>query len=343
MIEPGTLIDNKWTIVERLGSGGQGTVYKALDRTYKEVAVKTVPSRAGQSLYSEYFDYCLINGSREPQHPIIAPRPHICINMGENEVLVMEMLGSSLDRFPGDFDNPMPTPLLIHLFKKVLTCLEHLHNLGIVHRDVKPDNICLGKDDNTEDVRLIDLGLTTYCSSERLTNQKDTDTIRDMREFVGTTRYCSLSQHFRRSAVKSDDLESLCFSMMYLYKGTLPWIFSPLPATMKELVEWTVLQKKKSVDQICVGYPGFFTEFLRYVRNLPPTTRPTYDYLHHILDQALSTECPCGDKDQNHYETLKVHRRNRTDYVGTSTDVWKSEDIECLSSVEVYRRSGIVK
>lgn len=190
----------------------------------------------------------MIDDNRRPQDPIITPRPHICINMNDEILLVMEMLGSSLEHYRGNVDNPMPTPVLVNVFKKGRTCLEYLYDLGIIHRNVKPANICIGKRQDNTDVHRIDLGLSKLCKDDDSADGSNRDVIKDTYEFVGTPRYCSLNQHFRRSAVNSDGLEALSFSMMYLYNGILPWIFSPHPMTMKEPVGWVVVQKQKPVD-----------------------------------------------------------------------------------------------
>lgn len=287
MIGPGTVICNQWTVVERLGSGGQGTVYKAVDKSGNEVAVKTCPLETGQDLYYEFITYCIIDGNRAPQDPIIIPRPHTCITLTGEKVLVMEILGSSVQVYHGDFINTMPIPVLVNIFKRSLTCLEYLHDIGIIHRDIKPENICIGKDHDDTDLRLIDLGLSCTCEDNDCTGGSGTDLDKETDEFVGTIQYCSLRQHFGKAAAKIDDLESLCFSMMYLYNGSLPWLSNRHLTTMKETIEWIVARKQKSVDHICAAYPKLFNLFLRYVRNLPPNIRPDYGYLHRVLDESF--------------------------------------------------------
>lgn len=114
--------------------------------------------------------------------------------------------------------------------------------------------------------------------------------------------------------------------------------------SMQQLSDWTVAEKQMAVDQICNGYPRFFNKFLRYVRNLPPTTRPIYAYLHHILDEALASECSSRKFEKHLPLVLVEHGTQLMGPIssGTTSDLWKSEDSQCISSVEAYRRSGIV-
>ena len=115
------------------------------------------------------------------------------------------------------------------LAKQMIRAIQHLHTIGILHRDVKPGNFCIGRDTPALQYRpichLIDFGL-----SRRF--MEPGGTIRQARTnvgFRGTARYASLAAHQGRVHITNkelgrvDDLWSLFYMLVEFLTGSLPW------------------------------------------------------------------------------------------------------------------------
>ena len=146
-----------YEIVEAIGAGGMGEVYKALDtRLERTVAIKVLPEHLSQNEdVRQRFE-------REAKTISQITHPHICalydVNReGETEYLVMEYLdGETLaDRLSR---GPLPAEQLIRFGIEIADALDKAHRLGIVHRDLKPGNVMLTK----SGIKLLDFGLAKF-------------------------------------------------------------------------------------------------------------------------------------------------------------------------------------
>jgi serine/threonine protein kinase len=145
-----------YLLLERLGAGGMGTVYKARhERLGKVFALKLLPpARRRDPAWAARFD-------REMRAVGRLEHPHIvrATDAGEADgvpFLVMELVeGTDLSRLVKS-SGPLPPAWACELVRQAALALAHAHDRGLVHRDVKPSNLILAPDGT---VRLLDLGL----------------------------------------------------------------------------------------------------------------------------------------------------------------------------------------
>src|SRR5690606_14309056 len=138
-LEPGARIDGRYRIIGPLGEGGMGVVYRARDeRLGRQVAIKTLPaSRVGD----EQARARLLREARAAaalEHPGIAQ----VYDVGETEdggaYLVMELVrGTSLRKAMRDLSRER----VLELLDELAAALDHAHASGVIHRDIKPDNV----------------------------------------------------------------------------------------------------------------------------------------------------------------------------------------------------------
>jgi eukaryotic-like serine/threonine-protein kinase len=140
----------RYRITERLGEGGGGTVWRAVDELlHRDVAVKQVRAPSGLS-HTERAEYHAraIHEARAAgrlSHPSIV-MVHDVVMHGDEPWIVMDLVpGRSLDKVIRE-DGPLPERRVAEIGLSVLDALQAAHARGILHRDVKPANVLIGPD-----------------------------------------------------------------------------------------------------------------------------------------------------------------------------------------------------
>jgi serine/threonine-protein kinase len=138
---PGMILANRYEIRQQLGAGGMGVVYRALDRELQEtVAIKTLkPELLGDFTLLERFKQ-EIRLARKISHPNVV-RTH---DLGESDgtyFITMEFVdGTSLDEVLAR-RGPLPLAVTLTIGRQLCRALEVAHGVGVVHRDIKPQNL----------------------------------------------------------------------------------------------------------------------------------------------------------------------------------------------------------
>lgn len=282
----GQLIQNQWQVLDLVGHGGFGEVYKGIDtRTNRPVAIKVEPKTPRSWLYHE----ARIMKDLNVQGVKGVPSLHY---FGEeanldHRFLIMSFLGLSLEDLHERHQRfSLKTTLM--LMYQMVSLLQRLHAAGYVHRDLKPDNFLLGTDAKT--LFLIDFGL----SNKYVTADGDNNTIhkpmQTERPFIGTTRYASLNTHKGISQSRRDDLESLIYIGVYMYRGRLPWTglnINDRDAKERKIGE---LKEQMTAEQICNRCPIVFPKLLAYARQTQFEDALEYDIIRSLINQTLDRE-----------------------------------------------------
>ncbi len=192
MVPTGTILSNRYLILRELGSGGMGSVYEATDlRTGGTVAVKTLHPHLAR-------DAQFISRLRREAQIAAAIRTRRAvkvIDLDEHEgihYLVMEYVtGENLsDRLERVGRLPLDEALAIAL--DVARALEGAHAVGVVHRDLKPQNVRLTEDG---EVKVLDFGIARIADQPGITTTN---------VFTGTPEYCAPERMESQGDVRSD-------------------------------------------------------------------------------------------------------------------------------------------
>ena len=204
---------------------------------------------------------------------------------GEYNVLVMDLLGPSLEDLFSLCKRQLSLKSTLMLADQMVTRIEFLHLKTFMHRDQKPDNYCIGRGRRKSTVYLIDYGL-----SKRYMVGGNHIPYREHKALTGTARYCSINTHLGIEQSRRDDLESLGYIFVYFLKGSLPW--QGLRAQTKKQKYEKILEKKLGcpIEQLCRGYPSEFAAFLHYTRSLRFDDRPDYAYLRKLFRELFVRE-----------------------------------------------------
>ena len=156
----------KYRILERLGRGGMGIVYKGLDETlHREVAVKVLNPDITDSELLKRFRSEAISLARL-NHPGIATIYELHQH-GDELLMIMEFVRGETLQTLSERVGPLEPPQAAHICIQVLNALAHAHRAGIVHRDLKPANVMVT--DNGV-VKIMDFGIARMLGGEQLTH-----------------------------------------------------------------------------------------------------------------------------------------------------------------------------
>ena len=200
----------KYRIIDQLGRGGMGAVYRAVDETLdREVAVKILhpdlqDGDAMKRFRAEATTLARLN------HPEIATI-HEIYRSDSDLLMVMELVrGETLDQL-SQRSGRLPPERAAYLVAQVLGALGHAHRAGIVHRDLKPANIMVTEFGG---IKIMDFGIARVAGAEHLTNDG---------LMMGTPAYMAPEQVMAKEVDGRADLYSCGVVFYRLLTGALPF------------------------------------------------------------------------------------------------------------------------
>ncbi|OJA15499.1 hypothetical protein AZE42_08257 [Rhizopogon vesiculosus] len=270
MVHPDVLVLKLGSLV---GKGGFSQVFQAQNKmTGQVVAVKKsrVSLRVRRTLFQhEARVLLLLQG-----HPAI-PLMYAIGRFQHFEYISMELLGPSIGDINGQ-DKGVRKRIAPQLAVQMLSALKYIHSHGLVHRDIKPDNILLHPTDH-QYIRLIDFGLA------RQYRGVPVPVIGPNLEpnyVLGTLPYASLHAHRGLALTRRDDLESLAYTLFSILQGCLPWDKPHQRTSTSRGVRRQVLAKKLdwSGARLTEEYDAAFGQFLDEIRALEFNETLSYDH-----------------------------------------------------------------
>lgn len=222
---------------------------------------------------------------------------------GDNNILVMELLGKSLEDLFQECGGKFTLKTVCMIADQMIERIEYVHTKHIIHRDIKPDNFVMGSGPNENLVYLIDFGLAKkYRSSKNLQHIQ----FKNNKKLTGTARYASINALRGVEQSRRDDLEAIGYVLMYFLRGSLPW--QGLKVDKKEDRYKKIYEKKKSTspEDLCQGFPAEFSQYITYCRNLAFEQEPDYNYLRSLFKKAMETY---GYQNDMEFDWLKNKRR----------------------------------
>ncbi|WP_439330648.1 protein kinase domain-containing protein [Mycolicibacterium vulneris] len=252
-----TLLDGRYLVQSRIASGGTSTVYRGLDtRLDRPVAVKVMDSRyAGDEQFLTRFQ-------REAQTVARLKDPGLVAVYDQgldarHPFLVMELIeGGTLRELLGE-RGPMPPYAVAAVLRPVLGGLAAAHRAGLVHRDVKPENVLISDEG---EVKIADFGLVRAVAAAGITSTS---------VILGTAAYLSPEQVRDGDASPRSDVYSTGIMIYELLTGRTPFTGDSALSLAYQRLDTDVPPPSAVID----GVPAQFDEFVQRATSRDPGER----------------------------------------------------------------------
>jgi tRNA A-37 threonylcarbamoyl transferase component Bud32 len=247
ILSPDSLVDNRYKIVDLLGMGGMGSVYKAEHTVLsKTCAIKLVhPQRFDQDSLQRF--KLEAKATSMLKHPNIVGIHDYGINEGFLPYIVMEYLeGKSLESIIQS-EGPLSRERFFKVFEQVCDGLGHAHQQGIIHRDLKPANIFICTENGEGDrVKIVDFGIAKLIPQD---GSPETTKITLTGEVVGSPLYMSPEQCSGGTLDTRSDIYSLGLVMHEVLTGDCVFDGSPTQVMRKQILEPAELHSREKLSE----------------------------------------------------------------------------------------------
>jgi serine/threonine protein kinase len=223
-LQPGMVLRGKYEILGKLGAGGMAAVYRARHLAFGEVrAIKVVNNRLAddEDFLRRFRNEAVV--ARRLQHPNAVRVDDLDMTEDGRPFIVMEYVEGQNLREVVRHQGPLSLRRSVVIARQVAAALAAAHELGIIHRDIKPDNILLTGAGERETAKVLDFGIAKMKESA-LGDSGAVATRTGM--VVGTPQYISPEQAMGRRGSELDgraDLYSLGVVLYEMVTGRLPF------------------------------------------------------------------------------------------------------------------------
>ena len=231
---------------------------------------------------------------------------------GDFNCLILQKLGLNLAAMSKRCGGSLSLKTGLILLDQMINLLESLHDNNIIHRDVKPENFCMGAPEtDPETLYLIDFGLSKIYYTEESGHIEK----KGGKSLLGQTMFASISnlQGFEMS--RKDDLESMIYTFLFLTTGSLPWQNSSKNLTMNKILKRKIVLEVKSKfdssrfwetarvnihhqSEVVMNWkstggpnlikiPPTILEMYKDIRKIGFSTRPSYDKYRKMVKKLM--------------------------------------------------------
>jgi WD40 repeat protein/transcriptional regulator with XRE-family HTH domain len=210
-----------YALAERIGTGGMGTVYRAVQpNVEREVAVKIIlPAFANHPDFIRRFEAEAQLVARL-EHPHIVPLYDYWREPGVAYLVMRLLRGGNIQNLLAQ--GPLPIDITAHMLDQICSALNAAHRIDVIHRDLKPANVLLDEDHNAY---LADFGIAKNLGNPDVENQTQMDAI------IGSPQYMSPEQIRSLSIRPQTDIYCLGVMLYEILTGSLPFS-GPTPFDM---------------------------------------------------------------------------------------------------------------
>ena len=273
---------DKYKVMYSIGQGSFGKVYIGKDiKTEDKFALKFEEKKDNNELLKKEA-YTML----ELKHNNL-PKVYSFGATNKYNILVMELLGESLEKIHIKLDKKFSLKSVCLIGTEMLNIFNFIHSKGYLHRDLKPDNYMFGKGKKSNRLYMIDFGL----SKKYIDSNNNHLPPSSGKKLVGTARYASINTHKGLEQGRRDDLESIGYILVYLFKGFLPWQGLKVNQNEDHYAKISLKKQEVKIADLCEGLPQQFVTYLNYCKKLKYEEQPDYKFLSDLFKEILCNNC----------------------------------------------------
>ncbi len=242
----GRVINDRYKIIEQIGQGGMGRVYKVLQAPLDRlVALKVLG--AGHDRDPNFYKRFFLEASVTAK--LTHPNTITLYDYGRTDdgifFIAMEYLNGRTLSGAMQQDGPLAQERVIHIAQQICRSLREAHALGIIHRDLKPANVMLLRQHDDHDfVKVLDFGLVKFFTSDNPEGD-----ITNAGTFMGSPHYIAPEQARNQSPDPRCDIYSLGVLLYHMLTGKVPFTAAaPVDIILKHLHEAPVPPRQLRPD-----------------------------------------------------------------------------------------------
>ncbi|EGR32080.1 hypothetical protein IMG5_097570, partial [Ichthyophthirius multifiliis] len=211
-----------------------------------------------------------------------------CGQEGDNNFLVMEELGESLEQLFQNCNRKFSLKTVLMIGVQILKSIEYMHYKSYINREINSQNFHLG-------IQLQNINKIFQLNFGSAKKYKDSQThehipFREKKPLIGASRFASINAHLGYELSRRDDIESLAYMLIYFLKGSLPWKGLKMTNKQAKFQKVKEIKTKQSIQELCKGCPKSIELFLEYSRSLGFEDKPDYTYLKGILLETFHNQ-----------------------------------------------------
>lgn len=273
-LHKGDIVFGSMKIDRRVGSGSYGRVFlaKGTGRSRQRYAVKEARS-SRISLRTEY-DY--LKNLRNRRHIKGVPKVFGFNSYHGRDCIAMELLDKSLSGWLDKRRGNLGLQTVCRIGVQLLGILRNVHAYGTLHRDIKPDNVLTGLKDQSK------IYLTDFGQAKRYKDSRGRHIKKTRNDFhIGTPMFASANAQMGYELSRRDDLIAMLYTLVYLYRGRLPW------SDAKDAKRMIIEKQSTSAEQLTMHMPRRFTKLATDILRLGFYEKPNHSSLNRSLKAVM--------------------------------------------------------
>ena len=257
-LQPGTILARRYEVLSLLGTGGMGSVYKAKDLELERlVALKVIrPEMARNSAIVERFKQELRLSHKVTHRNVV--RLYDLSEEAGMRFVTMELVEGRDLRSILEERGKLPADEAMDIFQQICLALGASHGVGILHRDLKPQNVML---ENTGRVVVMDFGLARMIDSQ--------DGMTQTGALVGTLDYMSPEQALGKELDQRSDIFALGLIGYEMLTGSMPFRAESMVASLLKRTQ----QRAVPLSEIDKNIPGTLSNIIAKCLEKDPANR----------------------------------------------------------------------